>query len=82
MGLKTGTASVQACGKYPGVVEDEKVIGSEKIGKFAEVGVVELATGGKKVKHAGAGTVKKGFLSDQFRRKFVIEIGDEHVTRL
>jgi len=82
LGLETGAASVKACGKDAGVVKNEKVVGTEEIGKVKKFPIVNLAARRRKMKQARGRAVKQGLLRDEFGRKIVIEIGDEHGNRL
>lgn len=46
LGLESRTPSVKARGKHSRVIEDEKIVGAEEIGKIAEPLVVKLSGGG------------------------------------
>lgn len=80
--LKTGTTSIEASGKHACVVEDQEIVGAEKIGKIAKLLVAKVSGRGRKMKQARGRAVRQRLLRDQFGREFVIEIGDEHASRL
>lgn len=82
LGLESRTVSVKARGKHSRVVEDEQVIGLEKIGEIAKLPVQKLPGGGGKMKQARVRAIGQRLLRDQFGREIVIEIGNEHAIRL
>jgi len=82
LGFEAGATSVKTGGKYFRVVEDQKVGGTEEIGEVAELAIVELAVGGRKVEEAGGGAVGERLLGDEFFGEMVVEVGDEHGNRL
>lgn len=62
--LKTSAAAIQACGKHPGVVEDDKVAGTEKVGEVAKLTIVKLASGSGKVEKPRCRAVRERLLGN------------------
>ena len=62
--LKTSAATIEACGKHPGIVEDDEVTGTEKVGEVAELKVLEHAACGRKVEKARCRAVGQRLLGD------------------
>lgn len=80
--LKTGAASVKTRRKNSGVVENQEIVGAEKIGEITKLPIVKYPHVGRKMQETRGRAVRQGLLRDQFGRQFVIEIGDEHAFRL
>ncbi len=64
LGLKTSAPAVESGGKHASIVEDDEVAGPEKIGKFAELAILESAALGREVQKAGRSAVRKRLLGD------------------
>lgn len=82
MGPKTAAPSIEASRKNFGVVEDDEVAGSENVRDFAKIAVQERPLLGRKMKQAGGSAIGEGLLGDEFFRKIVVEIGDEHAKMI
>ena len=60
------------------VVHHQHVAGGDKRGKFAEHAVAQCAARTVEMQQAARAALGGGLLRDQFRRQFVIEIGEFH----
>ena len=56
----------QACGDDPGVVEDQQVVGAEKVDKFGEAVMTDLTRGTIQAQQTAVAAPGQGVLGDQF----------------
>jgi hypothetical protein len=82
LGVEASPASEQARGEHAGVVEYDKITRTKEVGKFAELAIFKSPGLGRQKEQPGCGAVRERLLRDQFRREFVMKIGDEHAERL
>ncbi len=75
-------AAIKPGRKNAGIVEDDEIAGSQKVGEFTKQGVRIAAANPLQAQHAGAVAGGEGFLRDEFDGKVEVEIGDLHGVRL
>ncbi len=72
-------AAVEARWKHAGIIENQAVASGEIAGEIPEPAVFPLSGGAIDHQHPRSGAFGEGFLGDEFFRKMVVEIGNEHV---
>ena len=78
LGLKTLTASIKPGGKHFGVVEHDQISRLQQAGEITKPAIFEGPGSPSKVQQTRGGSIRQGLLGDQFLRKFVIKIGNQH----
>src|SRR5215216_4312829 len=75
-----GFAEGEAGGDDAGVVEDEKVAGSQELGEVGEGAVVDRAVGTAVVEQARGGALDRWRLGDQFGGEGEVEVVGSHFS--
>jgi hypothetical protein len=70
--------SIEARGKYLGVVEDDEIPFAEQVRKLAKYSVANLARRALHMQHTGGSTVLERLLRDEFFGKVVVEVAYKH----
>jgi len=71
---------VQTCGQNAGVVNDQEVVGAENVRKFPKGAILNASGYAVKPQHACSGAIGQRLFRDQFLRKVVVKIGDQHAS--
>jgi len=82
LGLKTSAPSIESRREYPRVIENNQIPRPQQPRKITKLAIFQGSSLLVKVQKPRPGAVGKRLLSDQFFRKFVGEIGDQHARRL
>ena len=82
LGMEAGAAGVESRGKDSGVVEDDEIVGTQKIGKITKLAVGQCFVSRPNLQQTRGATVGEGLLGDEFFGEIVVEIGDQHAFRL
>lgn len=80
--VESGATRIETRRKDARVVEDNEIVGTEKMGEIAELAVGKCFVSCAYVEQARGGTVGEGLLGNEFRGKIEVEIGDQHGFRL
>jgi hypothetical protein len=79
LGLKTFAVAIKASRKDASIVEDEEIGGTQQVGEFTKLTVLECAALPPEMQQARRSAVRKRVLGNEFGRKVVMEIRDEQV---
>jgi hypothetical protein len=70
--------SEQTGRKHSGIVSNQQVARPQQPRKIAENTIFKAVRRTHQVEQAGGGSIRQGFLGNQFGRKREIEVGDQH----
>jgi len=78
LSASAGATAIEAGWKDASVIEDDQIVGTQKVGEVAEQAVGVVAGGSLQVQHAGMIAGGEGLLGDEFFGKMKAEVRDEH----
>jgi hypothetical protein len=82
LSFRAGPPSVKTGGKYAGIVEHHKVIGTQQVREIPKNSIFEPWVFALEVEHARLSAVGERFLRNLRVGQVVMKIGDEHAGRL